>query len=78
MFIRIKCHNCGGNWKIYERDNWKDNKFRICPHCYSEIDSQTWKNQILPAWGFYMDANRELIKDIGLGNKLFTIDFKNR
>ena len=78
MLIKINCNNCGSNWEIYERDNWKDDKARICPHCHSEIDSQTWKNQILPAWGFYTDSNRELIKDTGFGNALFSVDFINK
>ena len=74
-YLRIHCDVCGGTWEVYHRDNWKDDKARQCPHCFSKIDRQTWEKQILPAFGAVQDANAELFKDsTGYHTPLFTFD----
>lgn len=84
-YLRIHCDVCGGTWEVYHRDNWKDDKARQCPHCFSKIDRQTWENQIIPAFAAVHDANAELYKDsTGYHAPLFTFDvianhlYKNR
>lgn len=73
-FLRIHCDVCGGTWEVYDRDR-KNDKARQCPHCFSEIDAQTWARQIVPAFCAVSDANRELYKDsTGYHTPLFTFD----
>lgn len=73
-YLRIHCDVCGGTWEIYDRDRGND-KARQCPHCFSEIDAQTWARQIVPAFCMVSDANRELYKDsTGQHTPLFTFD----
>ena len=65
-YLRIHCDVCGGTW---------NDKARQCPHCFSEIDAQTWARQIVPAFCAVSDANRELYKDsTGYHTPLFTFD----
>jgi len=74
-FLRIHCEACGGTWEVYQRDDWKDDRARACPHCFAEIDRQTWHNHILPAFGMMADANAELFKDsTGYHKPLFSVD----
>lgn len=74
-FLRIRCDYCGGNWEVYQHLK-KDEKARQCPHCFKEIDSQTWENQICPSWGAMEDSNLELVKDTtGYGNTLFEVSY---
>lgn len=61
--LRIHCEVCGKTWEVYARDDWKSDNARTCPHCFEEIDRQTWERSILPAFGAMQDANRELMKD---------------
>ena len=76
MYMRIHCGTCGGTWEVYQRDNWKDDKARACPHCFEEIDPQTWEQQIIPAFCASADANAELIKDgEGYYKPFFAVDF---
>lgn len=76
MYMRIYCDNCGGTWEVYQRDTWDDDKVRTCPHCFAEIDRQTWRNNILPAFGMTTDANAELFKDsVGYRKVRFFVDF---
>ena len=84
-YLRIHCDVCGGTWEIYHRDDFKADKARQCPHCFSEVDRQTWANQVLPAFGLVHDANAELYKDhAGYHTPLFSFDviadhlYKNR
>lgn len=73
-YLKIHCKNCGKSWDVYER-SMNNEISRICPHCISEIDKQTWFRQILPALGQVSDANRELIKDhLGYNSSLFSFD----
>lgn len=73
--LRIHCGRCGNFWEIYFRDNWKADSARVCPHCGAEIDSQTWENNIVPAFTTVSDANNELFKDSsGYGQTRFSID----
>lgn len=75
-FLRIHCHNCGGYWDIYEGDDFNHRKYKTCPHCKAQIDGQDYDNQVLPAFGAMMDANRELKKThTGYKSPLFTVDF---
>lgn len=32
-YLRIHCAECARHWAVYERDNWKANAARTCPHC---------------------------------------------
>ncbi len=73
-YLKIHCDYCGQSWEVYERAV-KDEHSRMCPHCGSEIDSQTWKRQIVPALAQAADANRELIKDhTGYHAPVFSFD----
>lgn len=73
-FLRIYCDYCNQKWDVYER-SMKDEKSRVCPHCLSEIDRQTWNRQIIPALCMVSDANKELIKDhLGYHRPIFQID----
>ena len=74
-YLRIHCDVCGGTWEVYDRDNWKDDKARQCPHCFAKIDRPLWERQVLPAFGAVHDANAELYKDhTGFHAPLFTFD----
>lgn len=70
-YMKIYCSECGGTWEIYHRDNWKDDRARQCPHCFSEIDRHTWDKEILPAFAAVNDANAELRKS---NNPRFAFD----
>ena len=73
-YMKIHCDYCGGSWEVYE---WTldHEKSRYCPHYFSKIDEQTWKNQVLPAYASVCDANRELVKDFtGSHIPLFSVD----
>ena len=75
-YMIIHCDYCGQSWEVYGSRDWNKNKNRECPHCQHKIDRQTWKNEILPAFGSFSDVNRELFKDhTGNHTPLFTIDF---
>lgn len=73
-FIRVHCGYCSDTWDVYDRD--KTNPLaNQCPHCFKEIDRQTWEKQIIPAWAAMDYAGRELFKDhTGFGVPLFHID----
>lgn len=76
-FLRIHCHNCGGYWDINEGDEYRQRKYKTCPYCQKGIDSQDYDNQVLPAFGAMMDANRELYKThTGYSAPLFTVEYK--
>lgn len=75
-FLRIHCKNCGGYWDIHEDDDYQLRKFKTCPHCKEQIDGQDYLNQVLPAFGAMLDANKELKKtSTGYNAPLFTVDF---
>ena len=61
-YLKIHCDRCGGSWEVYAHQ-LKDDRANQCPHCFVEIDRQTWNRQIIPAFGAQDDANRELLKD---------------
>ena len=74
-YLRIHFEACGGVWEVYHRDNWNNDKARQCPHCFAEIDRQTWEKEVLPAFGAVHDANAELHKDhTGYDKPLFYFD----
>lgn len=75
VYLRIHCATCGGVWEVYHRDNWNNDKARQCPHCFAEIDRQTWEKDVLSAFGAVHDANAELYKDhTGYDKPLFSVD----
>ena len=75
-YLRIHCSNCRRRWAVYDRDNWRSESSRTCPHCEAKIDAQTWENQVLSAFGSMRDANMELRRDhTGFRNPLFRVDF---
>ena len=47
-YIKIHCDYCGGTWDVYKRDI-KNDRARQCPHCFQEIDRQSWARDVLPA-----------------------------
>lgn len=61
--LLIHCDECGSDWFVYHRDNWKDWKARTCPVCGESIDPGTWERSVLKAFGEMEDANIELEKD---------------
>lgn len=61
-YLKIYCDVCGGSWEIYHRDNWKDDKARKCPHCFSKIPIELWAGEIIPAFTATHEANTELYK----------------
>ena len=75
-YMRIHCSKCRRRWAVYDRDNWQADAARTCPNCGLQIGSQTWQNQVVPAFAMMSDANREIIKDhTGYGDPLFKVDF---
>lgn len=74
-FLRLHCTYCGDPWEVYHRD-MRSPTANQCPHCFKEIDRQTWDKQIVPAFGAMDDANRELFKDhTGIHTVLFSADY---
>ena len=74
--LSIHCDGCGSDWIVYHRDDWKSWKARTCPVCGESIDSVTWDQQVLRAFGEMEDANLELVKDHGQYNgTLFTVGY---
>jgi len=61
-YLKIHCEHCGGGWVVYAHQV-NDEQANCCPHCFAEIDRQTWGRQIIPAFAALEDANRELLKD---------------
>lgn len=59
-YIRIHCGYCGGTWEVYRRQMDISNA-RICPHCDSRIDSDTWASKIMPAVEKMNKVNLDLI-----------------
>lgn len=75
VYLQIHCAACGGEWNVYRRDDFNNDKTRQCPHCFAEIDRQTWEKEVLPAFGAVHDANAELFKDhTGNDKPLFCFD----
>lgn len=74
--MQIKCTNCNKTWIIYPRGAWTDDINSECPNCGCSIDRQTWERQITPAFGAFMDTNKELYKDAtGYNAPLFKVNF---
>lgn len=74
-YLKISCGSCGGKWEVYAHQV-KDERANQCPHCFAEIDRQTWERQIIPAFGEMEDANRELVKDsTGYHGPLFKVGY---
>lgn len=75
VYMKIHCFSCGGDWEVYERDDWKSINARTCPHCGRRINGTTWEKQVLPAFGGFADANRALEQDrSGYNAPLFKVD----
>lgn len=72
-YLRIHCNYCGKWWEVYKRDS-KNEYSRQCPHCFSEIDVQTWNNEVIKAFATVEDANAELFKDHCDHKPLFYFD----
>lgn len=74
-YLKIHCDRCGGAWEVYAHQV-KDERANQCPHCFWEIDRQTWERQIVPAFCALDDANRELAKDsIGYHAPFFWVEY---
>ena len=74
-FMRIYCDYCGMKWEVYQRDDYKSDKSRKCPHCTTKIDRNTWNNHIVPAFEAFQSINTELINDNMAGSPRFSVDF---
>lgn len=61
-YLKLTCGECGREWEVYAHQ-MEDERANQCPHCFAEIDRQTWDQQIVPAFLGMDDANRELMKD---------------
>lgn len=72
--LKVHCGKCGKPWDVYHRDNWNSREARTCPHCFAEVDPQTWK-QVVRAFADMSDANMELAKDHEQGAPLVTVDY---
>ena len=72
-YIKIHCDYCGGTWDVYKRDVASTNA-RQCPQCFQEIDAQSWKKEVVPAFCSVEDANAELYKDHCDRKPLFYFD----
>lgn len=73
--LRIHCDNCGGEWDVYHRDDWKKMSARTCPVCGESISPDTWKG-VLRGFHELEDASIELVKDHSQYHKtLFTVDY---
>ena len=72
-YLQIHCVYCGGKWDVYKRDI-KNERARQCPHCFQEIDRQSWEKEVIPAFGMVEDANAELYKDHCDRKALFYFD----
>lgn len=74
--MKIHCYSCGGDWKIFDGDDWNNPDVRACPHCGRKIDRSIWEKQVLPAFNVFADASRELEKDSrGYKAPLFQIEY---
>ena len=74
-FLKVRCEHCGAAWEVYAHQIHQE-QANQCPHCFSEIDRQTWDRQIVPAFGALDDANREIVKDyLGYGAQMFRVDY---
>lgn len=74
--LSIHCENCGSDWVVYHRDDWKNWKARTCPVCGKEIDPGTWGRSVLKGFGEMEDAQIELVKDHNRYHiPLFTISY---
>lgn len=74
-FLKVCCDHCGASWEVYSHQ-MKEERSNQCPHCFSEIDRQTWDGQIVPAFAALDDANREIVKDcLGYGTQMFRVDY---
>lgn len=75
--MRIYCDYCKQSYYVYQHSNWKSDTARQCPHCFHMIDRQTWDNIIVPAFGAFMDANMQLVKDTGFRDQTrFAVNFE--
>lgn len=78
MKIQVKCHGCRKVWEVYPRGEWQNENNAVCPFCGLQIEPQTWEREIVPAFGAFLDANRELLKDVtGYGAPRFKVNFIN-
>lgn len=76
-YLRIRCGNCGNHWDVYAHGDYYREDARTCPHCLNEIDKQTWKQSVVPAFGAMCDANRQLLTDsTGYGITLFSVEYR--
>ena len=76
MFIRIHCGYCKRTYEVYERDDLQGDRARVCPHCSTKIDRETWLFSVVPAFKAASDANRKLYEDhVNKHNAIFTVAF---
>lgn len=75
-YLKITCGQCGGAWEVYGHGDFYREDARTCPHCMEQVDGQTWRNQVVPAFGTMADMNRELEKDhTGYYVPLFRVEY---
>ena len=74
VYLKITCGECGNQWTVTENERTQDIK-RYCKDCGGAVDAQTWTNSLLPAMGYAMDAEKELLKaHTGTQTPLYSVD----
>ena len=77
VYMRITCGNCGNQWRVCESDDFTgDRSKRICTRCGEEIDTQVYEKQLTPAFNYFRDLEKELMKQhTGYHTPLYSVDF---
>lgn len=74
-YLTIHCHDCGGSWCFYPRDDPTERKSRTCPHCGAEVDPETW-SRAAEAYKALESVTVDLINDhAGKHGTLFSLDY---
>jgi hypothetical protein len=74
VYLKITCGECGNQWTVTENERMQEEK-RYCKDCGGAVDLQTWTNSLLPAMGYAMDSEKELIKaHKGHEKPLYSVD----
>ena len=42
-YLKITCHSCGNNWKVYAHEASLDGKPPRCPFCLRRMRPKTWE-----------------------------------
>lgn len=42
-YLKLKCHQCGNSFHLYNRDIGHEGKPPYCPHCLTAMDKTQWQ-----------------------------------